>query len=137
MRGGDHRAQRIAQVVTEHGHEHLGEAQSFRALLQPVRKLLRLAIELEKDVGLALENVRVDRLVEKVDGARLVALEKSVLVAHAGGDEDQRHVSCALAAADEFGEFEAVHVGHLHVKEGECDIVDEQQFERVEAGACG
>jgi len=39
-----------------------------------VRKLLPLAVQLEEDLGLALQNAWLDRLEEDVDCAALVAL---------------------------------------------------------------
>jgi hypothetical protein len=41
----------------------------------------------------------------------VVALEQAVLIARAGGDEDDRHVARAFAAAHQLGELEAVHLG--------------------------
>ncbi len=46
------------------------------------------------------------------------------------GQEDDRHVRSARAAAHQFGEFEAVHAGHVDIEDGERDFVLEQQFER-------
>ena len=41
-----------------------------------LRQLLLLAVQLEEDLGLVCEDVRLDRLVQEVDGARVVALER-------------------------------------------------------------
>ena len=96
---------------------------------------LTLPMQLEEHVGLAPQDVRLDRLVEEVDRAGLVALEHAVLVARAGGDEDDRHVARALAAAHQLGQLEAVHLRHLHVEQRQRDVVHEQQLERLGARA--
>ena len=88
-----------------------------------LRELLLLPMQLEEHVRLVPQDVRLDRLVEEVDRAGFVALEHAVLVARAGGDEDDRHVARALAAAHQLGELEAVHVGHLHVEQRQRDVV--------------
>ena len=51
----------------------------------------------------------------------------------AGGDEDQRHVTRALAVAHPLGQLEAVHAGHLHVDNRQRHFVGEQQVECVGA----
>ena len=51
-------------------------------LVQPerLRELAPLPVEIEEDVGLAPEDVRVERLEEEVDRPRLVALEDALRV---------------------------------------------------------
>ena len=56
--------------------EHLVQAQRLGALAQLVRELLLLAVQLEEHVGLVAQDVRLDRLVEEVDRAAVVALEQ-------------------------------------------------------------
>ena len=58
-----------------------------------------------------------------------------MLIADAGGDEDDRDVPRALAAAHQLGQLEAVHVRHLHVEQGQRDVVHQQQLQRLGAGA--
>ena len=72
----------------------------------------------------------------EVDGAAFVTLEESMLVARAGGDENDGHLAGALAAAHELGELESVHLGHLHIEQGQSDIVNQQQLQRLAPGAC-
>ncbi|MNS89137.1 hypothetical protein D3C72_1231410 [compost metagenome] len=92
-------------------------------------------MQFEEHVGLHAQHVRVDGLVQKVHGAAFVATELPVLLARAGRDEDQRNVASALAAPDQFGQFEAVHVGHLHVQQGQGDVaIFQQQLKRFRAG---
>jgi hypothetical protein len=134
MRAGENRAERIAQIVAEYGREHLVEPQRFRPLVQFAHELLLLAIELKEDVRLVAQDVRLDRLVEEIDRAALVALEHAVLIAHAGGQEDDRHMAGPLAAAHQLGQLEAVHVGHLHVEQRQRHVVRQQQIERLRAG---
>ena len=121
--------------MAEHGGEHLPDAQRVGALLQLPRELLLLAPQLEEDLGLALQDVRLDGLEEEVDRTAVVALELAVPVVAAGGDEDDGHVARALHAAHHLGELEAVHLGHLHVDEGERHVVHEQDLQRFGARA--
>ena len=60
----------VAQVVAQHRHEHLVQAERLGPLLQLLHELLLLPVQLEEHVGLVREDARLDRLVEKVDGAR-------------------------------------------------------------------
>ena len=62
-------------------------------------------------------------------------LNSAVLVAAAGGHEDDRHVPGALAAAHELGQLEAVHVGHLHVDQSQRHVVRQQELQGLAAGA--
>ncbi len=117
MRGQHHRVQRVSQVVTEYGDEHLVQAQRFGALVQLVRELQLLAVKLEERVRLSAQHVRIDGLVQEVDRAGLVTAERAHLIAHPGGDEDDRHRAGSLTAPHELGELEAVHLGHLHVQQ--------------------
>jgi len=109
--------------MPENGRKHLIEPQCLGLLLQLARELLFLAIEPKEDLCLALEDVRLDGLIEEVHGAAFVSLEEAVLITRGGRHENDRNLTCALTAAHEFGEFEAVHPRHLHVEEGERNIV--------------
>ena len=60
-------------------------------LLELQGQLLFLPIELEEHFGLVTQDVRLDRLVEKIDGAKLVALEGPAPIAGARGDKDDRY----------------------------------------------
>ena len=72
--------ERVAQIVAEHRGEHLVEPKRLGPLLQLLQQLLLLAMELEEHVRLVLQDVRLDRLVEEVDRAGVVALEQPMLV---------------------------------------------------------
>jgi len=81
--------------------------------------------------------MRLDGLVEEVDGAQLVSLELPVPVAHSGGDEDDGgRAACAPAPRISFRQLEAVHHRHLHVDQGrEATSWTRSRFERLRTGA--
>ena len=136
------RVERAAQVVADDTDEQFVEAQggaqltqqTFAFFLRVVQandlqvEFTSLAVQLDEDRDLAAQHVRFDRLQEVVDSAGLVALKHTLVVARPGGDEDDRHASCALGAPHQFGEFKTVHPGHLHVEQRQTDVVNEQQF---------
>ena len=127
-------AQGVAQIVRKQRAEHFVQAQRLGPLLELLSELLALAVELEEHIGLVLENVRLDGLVDEVDGSRFVAFEHALRLAGAGGDENDRYMARTLAAAHELGELEAVHVGHLHIEKGEREVMDEQELESLRPG---
>ena len=73
-------------------------------------------------------------MIQKVDGSRVVAPERAPRVVRARRQEDDRHVPRPLRAAHELPELEAVHVGHLHVEQGEGDVVDQEQLQGFASG---
>lgn len=94
-----------------------------------------LTVQLEEDVGLALERMRLDRLEQEVDRAGLVPLEDTLGIPRAGGQEDDRDVLGPLRSAHELGQLEAGHVRHLNVKDCQRHVVGQQQLQRLAAGA--
>ncbi len=148
-------AQRRAQLVHHHRHElvaHLQRALQVdlrglqlgdERLLAPARFLQRdelaaqlgaLSKEVDEDLHLALDGVGIERLVEEVDRAVLVALERVIEFLAGGADEHDGQVLGARHAADQLRQLEAVHAGHLHVEDGQRELVFEQQRERLLAG---
>jgi hypothetical protein len=51
--------------VAQHGGKQLVQPQRFGERLELPRELLLLAVELEEDIRLALQNMRLDVFVEK------------------------------------------------------------------------
>ena len=134
------RRQGIAQFVGEDGEElvlaAVGLLQRQRVGFQFLvlrGDLLALAGQLEEHVGLAPEDVGLDRLLQEIDGAGLIAAEAPAPVGDAGRDEDDRHPPRALRAAHRLGQLEAVHVRHLHVEQRQRDVVGQQQFQGLDA----
>src|SRR3569833_3445758 len=115
--------------MAEYGDEHHEAAQSLGALAQLLREPLLLTIEIKNNLGLTDENVRFDRFVEEIPRAGFVAFEHATLLARAGGDKNERHMAAAIAAAHQFGEFEAIHVGHLHIKKHKHNNKKQQQLQ--------
>ena len=72
-------------------------------------------------------------LYRKSTAPDLVALEGVVQLAPGGADEHDRDVAGALGAAHQLGQFEAVHARHLHVQDGQRELVFEQQRQRLVA----
>ena len=121
-------AQRAPEIMAQHRREELGHAQCLGALAQLFGELKLLPEELEEDAHLAPDDVCVDRLLEEIDGAALIALEDPALIGQSGGDEDDRDVARARAATASFRRARSfVHVGHLDVEDRHCDRLDEQQ----------
>ncbi len=126
-RAGQDGRQRRAQVVPQHRHEHLVDVQRLGALLQLAGQGVLLPVQVEEHARLVDQHVRVDGLVQEVHRTAFVAHELAPLVVRAGGHEDQRNVARALGPADQLGELEAVHLGHLHIQQGQGHIVFAQQ----------
>ena len=82
-----------------------------------LRGLPALVRQIEEHVHLTLQNMWIDRFEQEVDGAGLVALEYALRITGSGSHEDDRHVLGSLDPAHHLGEIEAVHLGHLHVKQ--------------------
>ena len=70
-----------AQVVTEHGGEHLVQAQGFLQLRVARVQLLLLPMQLVEHLRLAAQDVRVHRLVEEIHGTGFIAAEMAERVA--------------------------------------------------------
>ena len=117
-RAHDHRSERVPQIVSEDADEHLVETERLR-------DLPALARQLEEHVRLALQDMRIDRLEQEVDGAGLIALEHALRITGPGSYEDDRHALGSLNPAHQLGELEAVHHGHLHVKQCQRHVVYE------------
>ena len=122
--------QRIAQLVGQGRQELIlpavGFPQRLGLRLQLVAlfgDLLALPIQLEEHLGLAAQDVRLDRLLNEVDGAGLVAAKPALVVGAAGGHENDRNPSRALGAAHQFGQLEAIQARHLHVDQRQRDVV--------------
>ena len=97
---------------------------------------LALAVQVDEDAApCCCTACGVQRLVQEVDRAALVALEGVVQLAAGGADEDDRDVPRALGAAHQLGQLEAVHAGHLHVEDRQRELVLQQQRQRLLARA--
>ena len=131
-----HHRQRRAQVVAQHGREQFVEVQRMLELIELGRQFTLLLEQLHQHRHLALQGFHVDRLVQEIDGARLVATETVAWFARRGREENQGNAARAFAAAHQFGQFKTVHLRHLHVDQGQCDFMRQQQFQRLRARTC-
>jgi len=77
---------------------------------------LALAVQVDEDIDLALHRVDIQRFMQEVHRAALVALEGVVEFAAGGTDEHDRDVLGFFGASHQFGQFKTVHAGHLHVE---------------------
>ncbi len=82
-----------------------------------LRDLPALLRQIEEHVRLALQDMWIDRFEQEVDGAGLVALEHALRITGSGSHEDDWHVLGTLDPAHQLGKCEAVHHGHLNVKQ--------------------
>ncbi len=73
----------------------------------------------------------VQRLLHEVHGAGFIALEGVVEFAPGGADENDGNLLGALGTAHQFGELKTVHAGHLHVEDGQRELMAQQQFQRL------
>src|ERR1051326_4707744 len=74
------------------------------------------------DSQLELQNLRVERLGEVVDAARLIAsLDMRVLAVHSG-DKDDWNVFAGFHFFDGHCSFESVHARHLHIEQDHVDV---------------
>jgi hypothetical protein len=76
-----------------------------------------LGVKLDEDRHLVADDLRIDRLQQVIDRARLIPAELAAFVGGHGGEEDDRHPARALCAAHQLGQLEAVHARHLHVEQ--------------------
>jgi hypothetical protein len=106
--------------------------QRFSLLLQWVAlrfDLLPLTIKLEEDLRLASQNVRLDRLLNEVDGARIISFKAAALVCAAGGHKDDRDPACPFIAAHQLGKLESIEARHLDIDQRKRDTVLQKQFQ--------
>ena len=104
------------------------------APLQPAQSL-RLLEQIDEDGRLGPQDGRDDRLDEVIDGAQLVGAFDREAACVVGGEEDDRGMAGALAAADELGGGEAVQTLHLNVEEDDGKVFLQKQAQGVVAGS--
>src|SRR3984957_8316240 len=93
--------------------------------------LVALLIKLKEHTGLAAQNVRLDRLVKEVHRASFVSPESALTIGSSRSEKDDRRPAGSLGSPHELGELVAVHFGHLHIENGERDIVFQEQLQRL------
>ncbi len=103
--------------------------------LQLPPELLLLPVEDEEDLRLVAQDHGLDGLVQKIDHARLVSAKEGAAFVRAGRHQDDGHVHRALRPAHQLGELDAVHLRHLHVDDGEREVVYQQGLQGGAAGA--
>src|SRR5882672_11140038 len=75
----------------------------------PLRRyLLALPVEFEKYIRFTAQNIRLDRLMDEIDGACLVTTEAPLGIGISGGHEDDGDMAGTLITAHQLGQFEAV-----------------------------
>ncbi|MNL34432.1 hypothetical protein D3C87_1564050 [compost metagenome] len=92
---------------------------------------LALAEQLDEDVDLALDRVDIQRFVQEIHGAAFVALERVIELTAGGTDKHNRNVLGLFRAAHQFGQFKAIHPGHLYVEDGHGEFVLQQKRQRL------
>jgi hypothetical protein len=99
--------------------------------------LLRLAIEIDENVHLRLEDQGLDRLEDVVDGSRSVAAEHVQVVLVERRQEQDRHPRRARTAADEPCDLVPVDARHLYVEENDRKVVPQDVPQSRFAAICG
>ncbi len=88
---------------------------------------LSLAIQLDEHIDLALDGLGVQRLVQEVHRAVFITGEGIVALTTGGADENDRDAAGLLRAPHQLGQPETVHLGHLHIDDGQGKVVLQQQ----------
>ena len=96
--------------------------------------LLGLAIEVDEDVDLRLQDQRLDRLEDVVDGAGRVAAKDVQVVLVVGGQEQDRDARRARPRPDHGRELEAVDPRHADVEQDDRELVLEDVAQHLLAG---
>ena len=86
-----------------------------------------MPIQIDKHINLALDRVNVQRLVQEVHGTAFVALKGIVHLTACGTDEHDRDVFGFVSATHQLSQFEAIHARHLDIKDGNGELVLQQQ----------
>ncbi len=128
----EHRREQLIALLFERSHAR-AQLLGFAQHQHLVGELLALAPQLDEGVDLVPQDARIDGLRQEVDRAGFVAVEDALRAVRAGGHEDDGDAPRAFGPAHQLGELEAVHVGHLHIEDGERELVLEQQLERLVA----
>src|SRR6266576_943890 len=98
-------------------HAFHQKTETLLALLQ--RFLFQSLVHVEQideDGNLRFQYFRYNRLKQIIDGAARYAAMHIGFQRIDGGKENDRDMAQALALADQFGGFEAVHVRHAHIE---------------------
>ena len=109
-------------VVQHRGIEGPGLVQ----LLGQLQQFTAVAFELQQGVDLVPQHAGVEGFEHEVHCAGGVALEHRILGLGDGGDEDNRHKAGARVATHQPGDFETIHMRHLHVQQDQADILFQQ-----------
>ena len=75
--------------------------------------------------------MNVQRLVQKIDGAAFIALERIIHFAPSRADEHDWNVLGLFSAAHQLGQLKAIHAWHLHVEDGNREFMLQQQRQRL------
>ncbi len=122
------------------GHvcQHRGVERPRR--LQFAAQLLQstpIVLLLQQRLNLGPENIRVEGLEQVIDCAAGIALVDRVARLFVGGEEYDRRQSRSQTATHQAGDFKAIHVRHLHIKQHQIDISVQQNTQRFHARGGG
>ena len=98
--------------------------------------LFGLAVQVDEDVDLRLQDERLDGLEHIVHRSRRVAAEDVHVVLVVRREEQDRDARRARAAADERGHLVAIHARHLHVEQDHGEILPEGPAQGFLRGVC-
>jgi hypothetical protein len=92
-----------------------------------------LPVHFKKNVRLAAQDVRLDRLLDEIHGARFITPE-TTLTSTARCHEYNGDMTRSLIASHEFCKLKSVKSGPLDVNQRQRNIMLQQQFKRVITG---
>ena len=98
-------------------------------------QLLALPIEFEENFGLAAQDIGLDWLLDKIDGASLVTLETALSIRRAGRHENDGDAPGFLVAPHKLGKLEAVKARHLHVDQRQGNIILQEDLKGLIAAS--
>jgi len=107
----------------------------FQGLQLAVQRLA-LAEQVDEYRHLALHSQGFQGLVQKIHRSALIPLEGIVHLAPGGADKDDGNIAGLLHAAHQLGQLESVHARHLHIENGQAELVLEQERQRLVGGLC-
>src|SRR5690606_32789577 len=101
-----------------------------------VGQFFALPLHVCENFDLADQYLRIEWLEQEVYGPCIVTTKLPSLFSRSRGYKDDRYLGGPTGTSHELGQFEAVHLRHLHVHECYGDLLLEQEFQRLGSRAC-
>ncbi len=126
-----HRIFQFGLGLPQFVEQHLLLAAALLQRLELTGQALAAAVQVDEHADLAAHRMGIQRFVHEVHRTALVALEGVVELTASGADEDDGDLLGTLGAAHQLGQLEAVHARHLHIENGQGELMSQQQLQRL------